>query len=90
MNKLKVDFSKTKGFINQDEYGKISYRAKAAIELLHNKTGPGNDFLGWLDLPKNYDKEEFLRIKAAAEKIKAQSDACNRHRRFLSGCQSSD
>lgn len=75
MNKLKVDFSKTKGFINQDEYGKISYQAKAAIELLHNKTGPGNDFLGWLDLPKNYDKEEFLRIKAAAEKIKAQSDA---------------
>ena len=40
MNKLKVDFSKTKGFINQDEYGKISYQAKAAIELLHNIPGP--------------------------------------------------
>ncbi len=75
MNKLKVDFSKTKGFINQDEYGKIAYQAKAAIDLLHSKTGPGNDFLGWLDLPKNYDKEEFARIKAAAKKIKAQSDA---------------
>ena len=75
MNKLKVDFSKTKGFINQDEYGKISYQAKAAIDLLHAKTGPGNDFLGWLDLPKTYDKEEFARIKAAAKKIKAQSDA---------------
>ena len=75
MNKMKVDFSKTKGFINQDEYQKISYQAKAAIDLLHQKNGPGNDFLGWLDLPFNYDKEEFARIKAAAKKIKSQSDA---------------
>lgn len=75
MNKMKVDFSKTKGFINQDEYEKILYQAKAAIDLLHQKNGPGNDFLGWLDLPKNYDKEEFSRIKAAAKKIKEQSDA---------------
>lgn len=75
MNKLKVDFSKTKGFINEDEFDKISYQAKAALELLHEKKGPGNDFLGWLDLPLNYDKEEFARIKKAAEKIKSQSDA---------------
>jgi len=43
--------------------------------MLHNKTGAGNDFLGWVDLPLNYDKEEFSRIKAAAEKIKSDSDA---------------
>jgi len=42
--------------------------------MLHNKTGLGNDFLGWVDLPNNYDKEEFARIKKAAEKIKSDSD----------------
>ncbi len=42
-------------------------------EALHNKTGKGNDFLGWIDLPTDYDKEEFARIKAAGEKIKKQS-----------------
>ena len=75
MNKLTVDFSKTKGFINSDEFDKVSHQAKAAIDLLHKKTGPGNDFLGWLDLPENYDKDEFVRIKKAAEKIKSHSDA---------------
>jgi len=43
--------------------------------MLHNKTGAGNDFVGWVDLPVNYDREEFARIKAAAEKIKSDSDA---------------
>jgi len=75
MSKLTVDFSKTKGFVDATEFDKISYQAKAAIDLLHAKTGPGNDFLGWLDLPATYDKEEFSRIKAAAKKIKEQSDA---------------
>ncbi len=42
--------------------------------MLHNKTGAGNDFLGWLDLPLNYDKEEFARIKAAAQKIRSDSE----------------
>jgi glucose-6-phosphate isomerase len=42
--------------------------------MLHEKTGAGNDFLGWIDLPVNYDKEEFSRIKKAAEKIKSDSD----------------
>ena len=41
---------------------------------LHNGTGAGNAFLGWVDLPVNYDKEEFARIKAAAEKIKKDSE----------------
>lgn len=46
----------------------------AAHEKLHNGTGEGNAFLGWVDLPVNYDKEEFARIKAAAEKIKKDSE----------------
>ena len=45
MSKLTVDFSKTKGFIDTTEYDKISYQAKAAIDLLHEKNGPGNAFL---------------------------------------------
>ncbi len=45
-----------------------------AHNMLHEKTGAGNDFLGWLDLPENYDKEEYARIKQAAEKIAGNSD----------------
>jgi len=75
MQKLTLDFSKIKGFVAEDELSKISYQATAAIDLLHSEKGAGNDFLGWLTLPKSYDKEEFARIKTAAEKIKNQSDA---------------
>ncbi len=46
----------------------------AAHELLHSGKGAGSDFIGWLDLPVNYDKEEFARIKAAAERIKSSCD----------------
>ena len=49
-------------------------QVKTAHEMLEGRTGPGNDFLGWVDLPVNYDKEEFARIKAAAEKICSDSD----------------
>ena len=45
-----------------------------AYELLTSGKGPGNDFLGWVNLPENYDKEEFARIKVAAEKIKKSCD----------------
>ena len=75
MQKLSLDFSKLTGFLNEEEFSKISYQAEAALNLLHSKEGAGNDFLGWLSLPQDYDKEEFSRIKAAAAKIKKQSDA---------------
>ena len=52
----------------------IAPKAAEALNTLHNKTGEGNDFLGWVDLPENYDKEEFLRIKKAAEYIKENAD----------------
>lgn len=63
-----------KNFI--DEETLLSYQEKInkADDMLNNKTGAGNDFLGWVDLPVNYDKEEFSRIKKAADKIKSDSE----------------
>lgn len=62
------------GFVSEDEFAAIFPQVRLAHETLHGKTGPGNDFLGWVDLPVNYDKEEFARIKKAAEKIRSDSD----------------
>ncbi len=63
-----------KGFMSDEEFKALAPAVKAAHDTLHNKTGLGNDFLGWLDLPTNYDKEEFARIQKAAEKINTQAD----------------
>ena len=62
------------GFVNEGEWSAIWPQVETAHKLLEERTGPGNDFLGWVDLPVNYDKEEFARIKAAAEKIRSDSD----------------
>ena len=61
-------------FIRPEEYEAIFPQVELAHRQLETKTGAGNDFLGWLDLPVNYDKEEFARIQQAAEKIRADSD----------------
>ena len=61
-------------FVKDFEFEAIWPQVKAAHEMLEGRNGPGNDFLGWVDLPVNYDKEEFARIKAAAEKICSDSD----------------
>ncbi len=63
-----------RGFVSEHEFSAIEPQVKVAHQLLEDKNGPGNDFLGWLALPKEYDKEEFSRIQKAAEKIKADSD----------------
>lgn len=63
-----------KQFIGCDEYKAIQPAVKLAHESLHSGTGMGNDFLGWLNLPTDYDKNEFSRIKQAAEKIKKDTD----------------
>lgn len=73
-NKLSIDLKNTKPFLNENEVTSLQPFVAAAHELLHNGTGEGSDFLGWVDLPVNYDKEEFVRIKKAAEKIKSDSD----------------
>ena len=74
MKKLSLDLSKTASFVNEHEIAYMEEMVKAAHEKLHNGTGAGNDFLGWIDLPVNYDKDEFARIQKAAEKIKSDSD----------------
>ena len=71
---LKLNIKYLQDFINPDELAGIKAQVEAAAESLHSKTGLGNDFLGWVNLPTDYDKEEFDRIKAAAEKIKSNSD----------------
>ena len=60
-------------FLGENEYKGIAPAVKAAHETLASRSGLGNDFLGWVNLPTDYDKEEFARIKKAAEKIKSDS-----------------
>lgn len=74
MGKIKFDYSNAKDFIRDHEIGMIEKQVADAKEYLLSRKGPGNDFLGWIDLPVDYDKEEFARIKKAAEKIKSDSD----------------
>lgn len=72
MSKITLDYSKTG--LQTHELDCLEKQVSLAHEMLHEKTGAGNDFLGWIDLPVDYDHEEFDRIKKAAEKIKADSD----------------
>lgn len=74
MSYLNVDFSNTKNFVNDEKFNELTIKAKEAYDTLHKKNGLGNDFLGWLDLPINYDKEEMDEIIKAAKKIKETSD----------------
>ena len=74
MAKVTFDYSKTAEFISKDEITSMKKLVLDAKETLVSKNGAGNDFLGWIDLPVDYDKDEFNRIKSAAEKIKSDSD----------------
>ncbi len=69
-----LDLSKLKAFITDNEFANMKSLVDTASEVLHSKSGAGNDFLGWLDLPVCYDKDEFERIKKAAKKIKSNSE----------------
>ena len=60
-------------FVHEGELQAILPQVEAAHRTIHEKSGPGNDFLGWLDLPVNYDREEFDRILKAAQKIRSHS-----------------
>ncbi len=71
---IKLDDKYLNGFVAEHELAAIAPAVKAAHDQLVNKSGLGSDFLGWVDLPVNYDKEEFARIKKAAAKIKSDSD----------------
>ncbi|MFD2922759.1 glucose-6-phosphate isomerase [Halobacillus naozhouensis] len=74
MTHVRFDYEKALPFFNEHELEYMEGTVSLAHKALHEKTGAGNDFLGWLDLPVDYDKEEFSRIKEAAEKIKQDSD----------------
>lgn len=72
--KVTFDYSKASAFISGDEIADIKKETLSARDILVSKTGAGNDFLGWIDLPEQYDKEEFERIKKSAKKIQEDSD----------------
>ncbi|MGN1181086.1 MAG: glucose-6-phosphate isomerase [Suilimivivens sp.] len=74
MSKVTFDYSKAAPFIKDHEVESMKKLAMDAKDLLVSKTGAGNDFLGWIDLPVDYDKEEFDRIKKAAAKIQSDSE----------------
>ena len=71
---LKLNVNYLDGFIREDEYAHIQPMVNAAHELVKNKSGAGNDFLGWTTLPFDYDKKEFAEIKKSAEKIQKSCD----------------
>ena len=68
------DYGKASCFISEDELKNMKAAAECAKEVLLSRSGAGNDFCGWIDLPVDYDKEEFARIKEAAKKIQSDSD----------------
>ena len=71
---VRLDVSAAKSFIDQREILQMKEQTELAKSTLVGKSGAGNDFLGWIDLPVEYDKEEFARIKKAAKKIQADSE----------------
>ncbi|HEN7262367.1 TPA: glucose-6-phosphate isomerase [Streptococcus agalactiae] len=75
MTHITFDYSKVLGqFVGEHELDYLQPQVSATDAFLRQGTGPGSDFLGWMDLPENYDKEEFSRIQKAAEKIKSDSE----------------
>ena len=74
MSKVTYDLRNTAEFISDEKIHIVTAQAESAKEILLSRKGAGNDFLGWIDLPVNYDKEEFERIKKAAAKIQSDSE----------------
>lgn len=74
MGNVIFDYSRAAGFVSAEEMENMKAAAMCAKNVLMDKSGAGSDFLGWIDLPVDYDKEEFQRIKMAAEKIQNDSD----------------
>lgn len=74
MKNVRFDSSKAAAFLPEQALTSMEAAVTAARKTLLEKTGAGNDFLGWIDLPVDYDKEEFARIQKAAEKIQKDSE----------------
>ena len=71
---VKFNYKLAENFVSEEEITNLAPMVAKAHKMLHEKTGAGNDFLGWVELPKNYDKDELERIKKAAAKIQSDSD----------------
>lgn len=74
MDKLSLNYKSALDFFNPHELDHLSEEIRVAHQKLHNKTGAGSEYLGWVDLPVDYDKEEFERIQKAADRIRSNSD----------------
>ena len=74
MGKITFDYSQALDFIVNKEINALQERVSQCHSMLHNENGPSSDYLGWINLPNNYDKIEFERLKAAAKRIKSQSE----------------
>lgn len=74
MQEIKLINKYAEKFLSEKEINDAAPKGVEALKTLHGKTGAGNDFLGWLTLPTDYDKEEFVRVKKAAEYIKKNAD----------------
>ena len=74
MSKITLDYFKAERFVSAEEVKNMKVQVEAAKKVLLDRSGAGNDFLGWIDLPVDYDKEEFARIQKAAEKIRNDSE----------------
>lgn len=74
MGKITLDYSKASSFIEKKEIRGFQEKVTQCHNMLHNGTGLGSDYLGWIELPNNYDKVEFNKLKSAAENIRKQSD----------------
>ncbi|TCJ00976.1 glucose-6-phosphate isomerase [Cytobacillus praedii] len=74
MSHIRFDYSNALRFFGEHEITYLQDAVKVSHHSLHEQTGAGNDYLGWIDLPVQYDKEEFTRIQKSAEKIKSDSD----------------
>lgn len=74
MSKITFDYKNALDFINQNEINDLEKEVKLAHQMLHQRNGLGNEFLGWLELPKQYDKEELIRIMKTSQKIRVDSD----------------
>ena len=74
MSLIKFDSSKLTPFVHENELSEMQAMVNAANTELRDGTGAGNDFRGWLNLPVDYDKDEFARIKKAAKKIQSDSE----------------
>src|SRR5699024_4348279 len=74
MSKITLDYSKAGRFVSAEEVKNMKIQVEAAKKVLLDRSGAGNDYVGWIDLPVDYDKEEFTRIQKAAEKIQQDSE----------------